>query len=121
MPVINYPGNIQGRHFNELGEKGCLLIEGDHLNLTTQFYPTQFIKFEEATIDTNHTSKQELYEDIQSFKDKVRPEGKAFYRLNVRVNSEDFIAPQDLVQVKEMITEYEENSNLFLCIEDLNI
>ena len=121
MPVINYPGNIQGRHFNELGEKGCLLIEGDHLNLTTQFYPTQFIKFEEATIDTNHTSKQELYEDIQSFKDKVRPEGKAFYRLNVRVNSEDFIAPQDLVQVKEMITEYEENENQFVFIEDLNI
>ncbi|WP_411393661.1 metallophosphoesterase family protein [Staphylococcus capitis] len=121
MPVINYPGNIQGRHFNELGEKGCLLIEGDHLNLTTQFYPTQFIKFEEATIDTNHTSKQELYEDIQSFKDKVRPEGKVFYRLNVRVNSEDFIAPQDLVQVKEMITEYEENENQFVFIEDLNI
>lgn len=121
MPVINYPGNIQGRHFNELGEKGCLLIEGDHLNLTTQFYPTQFIKFEEATIDTNHTSKQELYEDIQSFKDKVRPEGKAFYRLNVRVNSEDFIAPQDLVQVKEMITEYEENENQFVFIEHLNI
>ncbi len=23
MPVINYSGNIQGRHFNEQGEKGC--------------------------------------------------------------------------------------------------
>ncbi len=26
MPVINYSGNIQGRHFNEQGEKGRLLI-----------------------------------------------------------------------------------------------
>lgn len=121
MPVINYPGNIQGRHFNELGEKGCLLIEGDHLKLTTEFYPTQYIKFEEATINTDHTSKQGLYEDIQSFKDKVRPEGKAFYRLKVMVNSEDTIAPQDLIQVKEMITEFEENENQFVFIEDLNI
>ena len=63
-----------------------------HLKLTTQFYPTQFIKFEEATIETDHTSKQGLYDVIQSFKDKVRTEGKSFYRLNVRINSEDIIA-----------------------------
>ena len=37
MPVINYSGNIQGRHFNEQGEKGCLLIEGDHLKLKLNF------------------------------------------------------------------------------------
>ena len=120
-PGFNYPGNIQGRHFNELGEKGCLLVEGDHLKLTTQFYPTQFIKFEEATIETDHTSKQGLYDVIQSFKDKVRPEGKSFYRLNVRINSEDIIAPQDLIQLKEMITEFEENENQFVFIEDLNL
>ena len=71
MPVINYPGNIQGRHFNELGEKGCLLVEGDHLKLTTQFYPTHYIKFEEATIETDQASKQGLYKAIQTFKDKV--------------------------------------------------
>ena len=91
------------------------MVEGDHLKLTSQFYPTQFIKFEEATIETDHTSKQGLYDVIQSFKDKVRPEGKSFYRLNVRINSEDIIAPQDLIQLKEMITEFEENeTNLFL-------
>ena len=69
---------ISREHFNELGEKGCLLVEGDHLKLTTQFYPTQFIKFEEATIETDHTSKQGLYDVIQSFKDKVRTEGNHF-------------------------------------------
>ena len=37
------------------------------------------------------------------------------------VNSEDTIAPQDLIQVKEMITEFEENENQFVFIEDLNI
>ncbi len=58
MPVINYSGNIQGRHFNEQGEKGCLLIEGDHLKLKTKFYPTQYIRFEEETIQLiRHLSK----------------------------------------------------------------
>ena len=28
MPPIHYSGNIQGRHFGELGTKGCLLVEG---------------------------------------------------------------------------------------------
>ena len=60
------------------GEKGCLLIQGDNLKLTTQFYPTQSIKFEEATIETSETTKQGLYEAIQAFKDKVREEGKHF-------------------------------------------
>ncbi len=39
-------------------EKGCLLIEGDHLKLKTKFYPTQYIRFEEATIETDKTSKK---------------------------------------------------------------
>jgi len=121
MPVINYPGNIQGRHFNELGEKGCLLVEGDHLKLTTQFYPTHYIKFEEATIETDQASKQGLYKAIQTFKDKVRSEGKAFYRLTMLINSEDAMAPQDLIQLKEMITEFEENETQFIFIEDINI
>lgn len=58
MPVINYSGNIQGRHFNEQGEKGCLLIGSDHLKLKTKFLSTQYIRFEEATIETDKTSKQ---------------------------------------------------------------
>ena len=90
MPVINYPGNIQGRHFNELGEKVVYWSKVITLNSLHNFIP-QFIKFEEATIETDHTSKQGLYDVIQSFKDKVRPEGKSFYRLNVRINSEDIL------------------------------
>lgn len=121
LPVINYAGNIQGRHFNEKGEKGCLLIQGDNLKLTTQFYPTQSIKFEEATIETSETTKQGLYEAIQAFKDKVREEGKAFYRLNVIINSESTMSPQDILQVEEMITDYEENEKDFVFIEDLNL
>ena len=121
MPVINYAGNIQGRHFNEQGEKGCLLVEGDHLNLTTHFYPTQYIRFEEASLETEQTSKQALYEVIQQFKERVRNQGKAIYRLKLVVNSESYISPQELLQVEEMIADYEENENQFVVIDDLSI
>lgn len=29
-PTVVYPGNIQGRHFNETGVKGCSLVSVDH-------------------------------------------------------------------------------------------
>lgn len=118
MPQIQYPGNIQGRHFKELGEKGFLLVEGDSVRLESKFIPTQFIRFEEATIDTDKTSKQGLYEAIQSFKESVRNQGKAIYRLTVNVNSDTPIPTQDLVQVQDMITDYEKNEHNFVFVED---
>src|SRR5699024_6756819 len=80
MPPIHYPGNIQGRHFKETGEKGCLLVEGDDLNLNAQFVSTQFIRFEKAEIDTDMTTKQGLFDAIQDFKSQVRTKGKAIYQ-----------------------------------------
>ncbi len=40
MGTINYSGNTQGRHINEPGEKGYLLVATDHQALTTKFIPT---------------------------------------------------------------------------------
>ncbi|SCS34941.1 metallophosphoesterase family protein [Staphylococcus caeli] len=121
MPQIHYAGNIQGRHFKELGEKGCLLVEGDDLKLNTQFVPTQFIRFEKATLETDKTTKQGLFDDIQAFKAQVRPQGKAIYQLKVEVNSDQNISDHDKLQVHEMISDYEENEHNFVFIEDLVI
>ena len=119
MPPIYYPGNIQGRHFGEQGPKGCLLVEGDHLRLNVTFIPTQQIRFEEATINTDKLTKQGIYEAIQSFKESVRSDGKAFYRLTVNVDSDRPISSQDISQIKEMIDDYEENEHHFVIIETL--
>ncbi|WP_285491541.1 metallophosphoesterase family protein [Staphylococcus haemolyticus] len=119
MPPIHYPGNIQGRHFGEQGPKGCLLVEGDHLRLNATFIPTQQIRFEEATINTDKLTKQGIYEAIQSFKESVRSNGKAFYRLTVNVDSDRPISSHDISQIKEMIDDYEENEHHFVIIETL--
>lgn len=120
MPQIYYAGNIQGRHFNEQGQKGCLLVEGDHLKLTTRFIPTQFIRFDEATITTKQFSKQGIFDVIQKFKEDVRSKGKAFYRLTVNIDSDITLSSQDIVQIKEMVQDYEENETNFVMVEDLN-
>ncbi|WP_415426894.1 metallophosphoesterase family protein [Staphylococcus borealis] len=119
MPPIHYPGNIQGRHFGEQGLKGCLLVEGDHLRLNATFISTQQIRFEEATINTDKVSKQGIYEAIQSFKESVRSNGKAFYRLTVNLDSDKPLSSHDISQIKEMIDDYEENEHHFVMIETL--
>ena len=121
LPQIHYPGNIQGRHFNEQGEKGCLIVEGDDVSLTTRFVPTQFIRFESAVIETDQIDQHHLYEIIQTFKDSVRIEGRAFYRLRLNVSGDERIDPQTLIQLNEMITEYEENEHHFVLVDELSI
>lgn len=119
MPLIEYPGNIQGRHLNEKGEKGCLLVKGDHLKLEPEFIPTQFILFDEATITAEQATKQHLFEVIQNFKNNKREQGKAFYKLTINIKSDTPLSSQDVLQVKEMVSEYEENENNFIIIEKL--
>ncbi|ARJ50104.1 metallophosphoesterase family protein [Staphylococcus lutrae] len=121
LPEIHYPGNIQGRHFKEQGEKGCLIVEGDHVGLKTRFVPTQFIRFETATIETDDVSQQGLYEKIQAFKESVRPQGRAFYRLKLHVHGDETISKQVLEQLKVLTSEYEENERHFILIDEWEI
>ncbi|MBI5975786.1 metallophosphoesterase family protein [Staphylococcus canis] len=121
LPEIHYPGNIQGRHFNEQGEKGCLLVEGDHVSFQTQFIPTHFVRFDEATIQVDETNMQHLYEEIQAFKKRVRHLGRAIYRLNIEVSGDTRFETEALQQVQAMILDYEENEHHFVVIDEMNI
>jgi DNA repair protein SbcD/Mre11 len=42
-PPIVYPGNIQGRHKKETGEKGCYLVDLHQQDAVLEFIPTQDI------------------------------------------------------------------------------
>ncbi|MEN1970473.1 DNA repair exonuclease [Lentibacillus sp. N15] len=50
-PPIIYPGNIQGRHRKESGEKGCYYVEMNEKETKTSFIPLQAIRFEAIAID----------------------------------------------------------------------
>ncbi|MCF6515168.1 DNA repair exonuclease [Lactobacillus sp. S2-2] len=62
-PLINYPGNIQGRHKNESGEKGYLLINNDKDSLNSKFFNTAPILWNKASLNVN--DKYEINDFIE--------------------------------------------------------
>jgi exonuclease SbcD len=51
-PLIIYPGNIQGRHSGEQGEKGCLLVEVQQRRVrSSSFLPLHDLVWLERTVD----------------------------------------------------------------------
>lgn len=50
-PLAFYPGNIQGLHKNETGEKGCLLVEWSERGEKIKFIPTAPIVWAKLTMD----------------------------------------------------------------------
>lgn len=59
-PPIIYPGNIQGRHRHETGEKGCYYVQLSKSEQTLQFIPLQSILFQDLTIDV--TDSNSIYD-----------------------------------------------------------
>ena len=59
-PLIVYPGNVQGRHIRETGEKGCMLISVDDAgNATPEFVPLDVLRWEECRVDAGGISTAE--------------------------------------------------------------
>lgn len=49
-PYIIYPGNIQGRHKKETGEKGCFIVEAKKAEMKLRFVPCSSIIWETIPI-----------------------------------------------------------------------
>lgn len=79
-PAIVYPGNIQGRHPNESGPRGCLLVDVDEEgDLQTRFQPLDVVRWEPADVDISDiTSIDGLESAIQQRLDDlgVKAEGR---------------------------------------------
>lgn len=71
-PYIVYPGNIQGRHRNESGSKGCYIVEMTETNTALEYISLATLNFETITInltesDTIHTMKDKINDLITDF------------------------------------------------------
>lgn len=74
-PPLVYSGNIQGRHRNEAGEKGCYHVELTPYSHTLTFLPTQVIRFETRTKDIENTETLlDLEQKIGEWKETLREE-----------------------------------------------
>ncbi|MFS0560051.1 DNA repair exonuclease [Terribacillus sp. 179-K 1B1 HS] len=76
QPPIVYPGNIQGRHRKETGEKGCYLVELKGQSCTMTFVSLQDLRFEEVVFAIEEGSA--LYEVEKTLMDLCQKWEKAF-------------------------------------------
>ncbi|GAA3626968.1 DNA repair exonuclease [Lactobacillus hamsteri] len=74
-PWIVYPGNIQGRHINEMGAKGCYLGEINEQTKQTEltFYSTSPIIWQEVSVTLDQKlSKNDLQDKIVKNLDNIK-------------------------------------------------
>ncbi|MEZ5358584.1 MAG: DNA repair exonuclease [Candidatus Zixiibacteriota bacterium] len=56
-PAVVYPGNIQGLHRNEIGERGCYLVEMDESRgCRLEFISLDCLRYEHVTVDISDVS-----------------------------------------------------------------
>ncbi|MDG4656750.1 DNA repair exonuclease [Ectobacillus antri] len=82
-PPIVYPGNIQGRHRKELGEKGCYLVRMEADFVTQTFIPTSDLIWHEIEVSIENLEHidallQACYQALNTIRN---PEGGALVSL----------------------------------------
>ncbi|WP_029425162.1 metallophosphoesterase family protein [Alkalibacillus haloalkaliphilus] len=90
QPYIVYPGNIQGRHIKETGEKGCYIVDLSQNQTQIQFHQLHDILFvEEELTYMNCHAFDDLVEQLKAYKDRLRHEsGKVWLRIEVFVQDQ---------------------------------
>jgi exonuclease SbcD len=123
-PPVIYPGNIQGRHRKEAGEKGCFYVSMEELGTSYSFIETCDILWNQLTIsaidihtidDLVHRCKTEL-EQYRKEKQGV------FLQLEINVNSEvsTIINQHGIVEdVLEILNDGEASRTDFIWINSL--
>lgn len=104
-PPIVYPGNIQGRHRNEAGDKGCYLVHLTKEETKFEFLPLGTIEFKSIIIeltedDSLHQFKEKINEELS--KDKLE-------LVHLTINSQT-----------DEITEWEKTERLAELIQLIN-
>jgi DNA repair exonuclease SbcCD nuclease subunit len=64
-PAVVYPGNPQGRHPNEIGERGVYYVEvHDNGQVTLQFRPLDVVRWEAVTLDISDMDSDQDLVDV---------------------------------------------------------
>jgi DNA repair exonuclease SbcCD nuclease subunit len=89
-PTVIYPGNLQGRHFNETGEKGAYVVEVDDKNTITPTFISlsEVVFLREEIMLTEDESLPSLSDKIEGLKGRCIEEfGSVLLRLTLKGNT----------------------------------
>ncbi|MEX1191281.1 MAG: DNA repair exonuclease [Brumimicrobium sp.] len=124
-PMVVYPGNIQGRHFNETGEKGCSLVyveEGAVKN--HDFISLSNVVFDYKTIDvTNLESLSAFFNAVEDLKNELlKSDQSHLLRIQLKGKTPLHQVFSRRAQIEELISDFNnENSyqNSFVFIDKI--
>lgn len=125
-PPIIYPGNTQGRHRKESGDKGCYLVELSQDGASMQFLKTAPVVWLDKEIECGtFASFQEIYAKCLDLIDEERENGQAKI-INLTLQNADLPAKDAKAirdgELLELLQEHgvEENAN-FIWFADVFI
>ncbi|QHS21598.1 DNA repair exonuclease [Virgibacillus sp. MSP4-1] len=124
-PPVVYPGNIQGRHINETGEKGCYIIDLADNHCEKTFVPVQTFRFERMDLDFTHcTSIGEIERHLQDQKDRIRETiGSSIIRFSIKLDNTAIpsVDQKDVHELQEILNEMEELEQTWVWIENIKM
>lgn len=113
-PIAVYSGNIQGRHFNETGEKGCYLIGVERGTVTEQkFIQLSSIIFERSELDINDIENMDvLFAEIDTLKEGLLAKDNAYMlRITLTGNTNLYSELTDQQSVGELLKSINAQNN----------
>lgn len=128
-PMIVYPGNTQGRHIREGGERGCYLVEvDDNHNIKMEFKPTACIRWQTKNLSIEgYKNIQELMREIYKIIDDIKEEcdnRPAICRLNLTGRgalSQDLMRQSNIDDILSELRDNESTETCFVWVEKIKV
>jgi DNA repair protein SbcD/Mre11 len=113
-PVILYPGNPQGRHIREAGERGCYLVEVDsNYHTTLTFLPTQQVRWTEMEIPLQREEQEgELLDRIVQEINQTMDEASETQVIRLRITGQGSL--HSSLQSREFLLQFQESLQTML-------
>lgn len=109
-PYIVYPGNIQGRHRKESGEKGCYLVNLGKSETELNFLPLHAIEFNSLLIDVDsHDGIFQLEKLIQDRVDELSSTVPQLIYLTLRTSGYELSQWEKEGKIDELVELLNEN------------
>ena len=122
-PMVVYPGNIQGRHFNETGEKGCSLVEVTHGKVSSHtFLPLSNVVYKYIDMNVSGMeSTSDFFAAIEEIKEK-QIETKRAFLLRIRLQGKSdlhgvFSNHTEMENLTQELNENNDYQGLFVFID----
>ncbi|MCF6160648.1 MAG: DNA repair exonuclease [Furfurilactobacillus sp.] len=100
-PWIIYPGNIQGRHINETGEKGYVLVQQEQSRLVPTFHAVAPVVWNRQTVDCASITatsdlQQTIAKQLSQLADRVKTHStkQSLEMLNLKLIHTDQLAAE---------------------------